>query len=390
MINKVINKAKFPIKIWATDVDSGTIDQATTLANVMPIHSHVALMPDTHLGFGMPIGGVLPLINAISPYCVGADIGCGMMAIKTNLTELDFEVHKLIRAQIRRDIPVGFKSHETFRDLNLLTETPNSEVIVNNWDKARSQIGTLGGGNHFIEIQKGSDGHIWIMIHSGSRNVGKQTADYYHKLAIESGTVPNGIKELAYFDMNTLGSAQYILGNEYYDAMNWCLEYALENRDQMSIKVLGAFEKHLGTSVQILDEVNIHHNYAASEEHYGERVIVHRKGATLASEGTMGIIPGSMGAKSYIVRGKGNEESFNSCSHGAGRVMSRSKAKKTISDDDYTKSLTDIGLDVTEERIHKDEAPGAYKCIDTVMKNQVDLVDKVVELIPYQFPAIKG
>ena len=225
-----------------------------------------------------------------------------------------------------------------------------------------------------------------------SRNIGYQTANYYHKLAVEKGTIPNEVKQLAYFDMSigNYDSEEYLLGQEYYGAMNWCMNYAKENRAFMVDRILDAFDAVLPVGTQELERINIHHNYAAIEQHYGKAVFIHRKGATLASKDTVGIIPGSMGAHSYIVEGKGNEESFNSCSHGAGRTMSRKQAKKEITAEDYKKSLTDMGLEVDNREIHIDEAPGAYKDIKTVMANQDDLVDILVELSPYQLPAIKG
>ena len=383
-----INSTKVPIHVWTDDVESEALNQATNLANYMPVYDHVALMPDVHSGYGMPIGGVLPLVDAIYPFGVGVDIGCGIRAIRTNVKDLDEDTHKKIRSDIHKNIPVGFSKRAVplgaqLFDKELFPATPFMRSIVND---VRPSLGTLGGGNHFIEIQKGSDGFIWAMIHSGSRNAGKITADHYHKLAVTNGVVPNGIKELAYF-----AKGQELFG-EYTVAMNWCLDFAYRNRCLMMDYVIKAFEDNIhGKPFETLAEFDVHHNYAEVYDHVNVgTVYLHRKGATSAKRGAWGLIPGSMGASSFVVEGLGNADSFDSCSHGAGRKMSRGAAKKNISVEDYTASLEKMGLTVTDRDIHIDEAPGAYKDVHEVMANQNDLVKIRVELKPYQFPAIKG
>lgn len=378
-----LKKTKVPVKIWTEDVESEALNQATLIADNMPVSGHLALMPDVHAGMGMPIGGVLPLKNTISPNCVGVDIGCGMFSMQFNLTEIPIEQQKKIYGLLRQRIPVGFNKRPEPVNWMGFEDIPESEVIKRETDAARKQLGTLGGGNHFLEFQKGDDGYIWVTIHSGSRNIGKQTCDYYHRLAVEKGIVPGGIKQLAYFKFDS------DLGQEYRRAMEFCLDFALENRRVMAEITAEAVQEVLPL-VEVKKQINIHHNYAAVESHLGEEVVVHRKGATKASEETVGVIPGSQGAPTYIVAGKGNLDSFSSCSHGAGRKMSRTKAKQTISREEYIESMRRAGLECSDREIHIDEAPGAYKDIDQVIGNQHDLIRVLTKLTPYQLPAIKG
>jgi tRNA-splicing ligase RtcB len=380
-----------PIYSWAVNLERPALQQAFDIANMMPVHDHLALMPDCHMGMGMPIGGVMPLIEAIAPNAVGVDIGCGMLAVKTNLTEINIEDHKEIRSLLWKSIPTGFGKHQQSKEWEGFNNAPISiKVIKEEIDNARKSLGTLGGGNHFIEVQKGSDGYIWYMIHSGSRNFGYKICNYYNNLASEVGT--STLKDLPFF---TMGTSEAI---EYDMAMNFALDFAFANRAEMSRQIKIAFTEILG-EVEFPEEINIHHNYASLEEHGGERVIVHRKGATLADRNTTGIIPGSQGTPSYIVKGKGSPDSFNSCSHGAGRVMSRTKAtgltrkgkrkfEAGITVEDATNAMGDLLCRFTEANV--DEAPQAYKDIKQVMEAQEDLVDIIVELIPYQISAMKG
>jgi len=393
---------RVPIKSWCDGVEASAFEQAKTLSKHPAIFKHVALMPDCHAGMGMPIGGVVALYNAISPNMVGVDIGCGMCAVQTHykLADIGGSTLRNIRNDIAQIVPVGF-SH---RDPNWLADThPGILMEMNRFDnfivddlekrmngvvsieKVKEQIGTLGGGNHFIEIQRDTDGYIWVMIHSGSRNIGKQIADFYNKKAIDlcrkwHSDLPN--KDLAFFPYDS------DLGQEYYDSMNFALKFAYENRRVMMMILAKIF---LDRGIEWDSDwqqkmINIHHNYATMENHFGSNVVVHRKGATLARAGTIGIIPGSMGTSSYIVRGLGNKESFNSCSHGAGRKMSRSKAKKTIDMEDFTKVMQ--GVDYTPIKDNLDEAPQAYKDIDQVMEQQQDLVSIEVKLTP--LAVVKG
>jgi len=385
----VINKGLVPVKAWTDRVESGCLEQAINISNLPFVVSHVALMPDTHQGYGMPIGGVAALDGYICPNMVGVDIGCGMIAFRTDIVDItQSQLEEIIR-QAKRDIPVGFNHHSKSQ----YDEWPNGfdlgksygiPIISQEIGSAMNQLGTLGGGNHFVEIQRGDDGFIWLMIHSGSRNIGNKVATHYNEIAKEinkaAGYPIPPSYDLACLDINSQE------GHEYSIAMHFCLEFAKKNRDLMMKRFYKAFQRVTGSSL-ITVSVNIHHNYAAGEEHFGKYVIVHRKGATKAEYGQLGIIPGSMGTSSYIVTGLGSEESFNSCSHGSGRVMSRAKCFTTIDVDEAYRSMEGIVFDGfmmngKGKRKGLDEAPQAYKDIEDVMANQADLVRPFVKLKP--------
>lgn len=380
---KVISSEKKPIKMWLDDIENGALEQAKNLANLPFIYKHVALMPDCHQGYGMPIGGVIATIGAIIPNAVGVDIGCGMFAVKTSLTKINIETIKKILQDIRDTVPVGFQHNKEPIENNLIMPGAMYPVMLREEGKIDYQLGTLGGGNHFIEIQKGSDGHIWYMIHSGSRNFGKQVCDFYNKEAKKENkrwcASIDPKHDLAFLPMGTG------LFTAYMAEMKFALEFAKENRGLISSKVWKAFTNH--TECNVLDAENIHHNYAAFENHYGKNVIVHRKGATSARPGEIGIIPGSQGTCSYIVKGLGNKESFNSCSHGAGRTMGRKQAIKELDFESELKKMDGIIHGMRSEK-DLDESPGAYKDIHAVMENQKDLVEVLVELKP--LAVIKG
>lgn len=403
-MKKVISTEKKPIKLWLDDMEEGAMQQARNLANLPFIHKWVSIMPDSHLGFGMPIGGVVALKGVISPNMVGVDIGCGMCAVKTSLTEIDTETLKKIMCEIRKVIPVGFKKHNEMQDFRLmpigdwdiLDEDSGYPVVFKEYGNARKSLGSLGGGNHFIEIQKGSDGYIWIMIHSGSRNLGFQVAKHYNDLAVKLNRMwATGISEkweLAFLPIKTEEAQAYIR------EMNYCVDYALANRKLMMngvIKILIDEVRKTGYKFKQNPDkmlggmINIAHNYASLEHHFGKDVWVHRKGATLAREGTIGIVPGSQGTKSYIIKGLGNPDSFMSCAHGAGRLMGRKQAKRTLDLDKEVKALEDKGILHSIRGVDQlDEAPSAYKDISVVMKNQEDLVEVLVELNP--LAVVKG
>lgn len=592
---KIITTEKLPIKMWLEEIEDGAMEQVKHLANLPFAFSHVVIMPDSHQGYGMPIGGVLATKDVIIPNAVGVDIGCGMCAVKTSLTEIDTDTLKKIMGEIRKQVPVGFSKHEEEQDGDLMPRLPgevfegNIAVVYREYENALRSLGTLGGGNHFIEIQKGSDGHIWIMIHSGSRNLGKQVADHYNKLAIElnkkwHSAVPEDW-ELAFLPVDSEE------GQSYIREMNYCVEFALANRKSMMDRIKFIFEEQVVLREVVSDKktweeiifdpiINIAHNYASKEKHCatcidsldsdnplyesllgdekvskvldsldgyhpfahscggllllkGESVLrpsplqvdaleqmsssiysltqghgqgytqkkqpffpcvcessvqidasyysasnkfglnfarlfgaeiknhkqgkaqevvspdlsveshrtcenksdsslaymalsekeyhrldrvlgrifgfdsytlyhtihshlhkatdvwVHRKGATLAESDTVGIIPGSQGTASYIVRGKGNIQSFKSCSHGAGRKMGRKEAERTLNLEEEQKALDEKGILHSVRGVKDlDEAPGAYKSISEVMKNQEDLVEILVELRP--LAVIKG
>lgn len=390
---------KVPVFSWCPEIEENAMEQIDNLVRLPFVFNRVAVMSDCHSGFGMPIGGVLATRGVVIPNAVGVDIGCGMCAVKTSLNNIDTETLKKIMGQIRKVIPVGFNKHKEsqieFHDFeNNLEEGDVPDICLREWENASKSIGTLGGGNHFIEIQKGSDGYIWIMIHSGSRNLGKQVADYYNKLAVELNRkwfsdVPKEW-ELAFLPVDSEE------GQSYIREMNYCVEFALANRELMMDRIKDIFYKtdmtRIGIprlSIVFEPMINIAHNYAQLENHFGENVWVHRKGATLATENTIGIIPGSQGTKSYIVKGKGNKESFMSCSHGAGRKMSRTKAIKELDLEKEIKMLDDLGvIHGIRNKEDLDEAPSSYKNIDEVMENQKDLVEILVELTP--LAVIKG
>jgi len=376
--------------MWLDEVEPSAMQQAENLANLPFVFKHIALMPDCHSGYGMPIGGVIAARNVIVPNAVGVDIGCGMCAVQLSLHEIKKESLKKIMNEIRQQVPLGFKHHKEKQNENLMPDTknlPEKGIVKREYDSALYQIGTLGGGNHFIEIQKGNDGHIWLMIHSGSRNLGLKVAEYYHKTAksfiMKNKPDYNVPSDLAFLPFET-EEAQ-----AYWQEMNYCVEFALANRKHMMDTVTQAVQKHVKKKIETLQFINIAHNYAQHETHFGENVIVHRKGATSARNGELGIIPGSQGTKSYIVRGKGNPMSFQSCSHGAGRIMGRKQAQRELSLEDEISKLESKGI-IHSVRTVKDldEAPGAYKLIDEVMQNQNDLVEIVTELVP--LAVIKG
>jgi len=390
-MKQVITSEKQPIKLWLDDIEEGSLAQAQNLANLPFIFKHVAVMPDAHLGYGMPIGGVMASEEMVIPNAVGVDIGCGMCAVKTSLTSISTEKLKLVLGGIRNTIPLGFKHHNKKQHSSLMPKVQSGRIedlplVSREYSNARTQLGTLGGGNHFIEIQKGNDGHIWLMIHSGSRNIGFKVANYYNRLAIDlnrrwGSTIPHKW-QLAFLPINDES------GRIYLQEMEYCVAFAYANRKLMMERVKDA----LITVVQPVTfepMINIAHNYAAMETHFHKNVMVHRKGATSAQKGEIGIIPGSQGTPSYIVRGKGERESFQSCSHGAGRKMGRKQAKRQLDLEHEQKLLEDQGiLHSVRSKRDLDEASGAYKNIDEVIENQLDLIEVLVELRP--LAVIKG
>jgi tRNA-splicing ligase RtcB len=391
VLSPYLNKEKvmIPIKTWVSDLEDGAYTQAINLSNLPFAFKHIALMPDCHQGYGMPIGGVMATKGVVVPNAVGVDIGCGMIAARTDLHSEFFdgdnkELLKEIMGKIRKQIPVGFEHNKKPIEAELFDfdNVPDLEIIKKQTPSAKKQLGTLGGGNHFLEIQKGNDGYIWIMIHSGSRNLGFKVANYYNDIAKYLckqwySNIPD--KELSFLPIKTKEAKDYL------EAMNFCLAFAKLNRSIMMEKCKLAISPY----GDVIETISIHHNYARWENHFGTNVIVHRKGATSAKDGEIGIIPGSQGTKSYITVGKGNKDSFMSSSHGAGRMMSRTAAIKNLDYDAEVKKMDDLGiLHSIRNKENLDEASGAYKDIDIVMENQKDLVDIKVELTP--LGVIKG
>lgn len=389
----IIEKDKVPIKAWIdqNEIEPQALQQLKNIASLPFVFKHVAAMPDVHLGIGATVGSVIATQKAIIPAAVGVDIGCGMMAVKTPLdARLVQEKIKEIRHSIERSIPVGhygnknindrvlsFSGWEILKDLDY--------VDKDLFQKAQSQLGSLGGGNHFVEVCLDSENAVWVILHSGSRHIGKNLAQRYMNeakklLRISGEHVPD--VDLAYLKEDSEEFESYIR------ALIWCQDYAFENRKEMMNRVLMDLSYAVNNKEPIkrLLEVNCHHNYAAKEIHFGREVWVTRKGAVRAQKDDLGIIPGSMGTRSYIVRGLGNEESFQSCSHGAGRRMSRTQAKKEFSIEDLRKQTQ--GVECRKDEGVIDEIPGAYKDIDKVMENQKDLVEVVAVL--KQIMCIKG
>jgi tRNA-splicing ligase RtcB (3'-phosphate/5'-hydroxy nucleic acid ligase) len=386
---EIIEGARLPIYSWAADVEDETLRQVRNLGNLDIAVDHAALMPDAHPGFGMPIGGVLFAAGAIVPYAIGVDIGCGVQVARTNLVWDDSLTPEKLRAvlrQIQRDVPTGFAVHRQApmsrdRMLELVgMEAPHS--IARGWlDRALVSVGTLGGGNHFLEVQRDDDNRVYFMLHSGSRNLGKQICDLFAKRALvvdrQTGRdLPD--PELAYLRFDEDEDAE-----RYWDAMTIALGWAEVNRRQMMDRVEAAFRKH--ASVHRFERlVAVHHNYATAEEHGGIRGIVHRKGAVRAGAGDTVLIPGSMGTASYIGEGLGNADAFETCQHGAGRVLGRNAAKRAKSSEDVFAEMAEWGIELfsNEPKTAAEEAAFAYKDIDAVMALSADLVRPVTRLRP--------
>jgi tRNA-splicing ligase RtcB (3'-phosphate/5'-hydroxy nucleic acid ligase) len=383
-VMQTLNEQRVPVQIWTNDVDQRSKEQLLNIAALPFIHHHVAAMPDVHVGKGATIGSVIATRQAIVPAAVGVDIGCGMLACQLSLTanEIDEPSLKKVFDQISRDIPAGRNYHSDGRALvdaaqpfaarltAMTQKHPGLLKSFGRFSKWINQMGTLGGGNHFIEICLDENNHVWAMLHSGSRGIGNGLADYFIELArqdMERLMIHLPDQDLAYFTEGT----EYF--DDYFAAVHWAQEYAYQNRQSMLDLMLAAMRRHLPEFSVLNEVVNCHHNYVAVEYHYGENVYVTRKGAIRAREGDLGIIPGSMGARSYIVRGKRNAESFTSCAHGAGRRMSRTMAEKQFTQDDLKKQTE--GVICRKDKGVIDEIPGAYKDIDSVMANQADLVE---------------
>jgi len=402
---KMFDNCRVPVVSFIPfeDIEEGAIVQLTNCSRLPFIFKQVVALPDVHFGKGICIGTVFATDGVILPHAVGSDIGCGMCAVKTSIKaeRLDKDTLKKIMGKIREVIPVGFDHHaekqpESFmpKFSDYFNRDPQSSIIYREYSSALTQLATLGSGNHFQEIQRDTEGFVWIMIHSGSRNLGYKVCEYYNKLAIElnerwHSSVPKEW-ELAFFPIESKEAKDYMA------EMNYCVEFALANRKLMMDRIIqvlvncGMFDQDFdGLQATRQSFINIAHNYARFENHFGKNVIVHRKGATSAREGEIGIIPGSQGSRSYIVKGLGNPKSFMSCSHGAGRKMGRNVAKKTLNLAEEIKKLDDQGIvHGIRNQNDLDEATGSYKDIAEVMKQQGDLVEILVELSP--MGVIKG
>jgi len=385
-----IGGAEHEILSWANHQFS--LEEQSMLRNVsrLPcLFKHVALMPDAHLGKGSMVGSVVATKEAVIPATVGVDIGCGMMAVKTPFKSgiLDGKLKEL-RLKIEEAIPTGFAQYNESVDESSYWEGWNQfdELHAGVRDrkaKAMRQLGTLGGGNHFIEVCLDTENFVWLMLHSGSRNIGKELAERHISTAKSLWRLNElPAPDLAYF---ISGTPEFLA---YWKDLEWAQRYAMKNREIMMTRLLRVFNSMFNHREPFKPElaVNCHHNYVALEQHYGETVFVTRKGAINAATGTYGIIPGSMGAKSFIVKGRGLPESFNSCSHGAGRKLSRGAAKRNFTKEDLERQTA--GVECRKDLGVLDEIPGAYKSIEMVMKNQEDLVEVVAEI--KQVVCVKG
>ncbi len=380
-MKKVIGTEKKPIKLWLDDIEDTALAQAKNLANLPFAFKHIPLMPDSHPGYGMPIGSILATQGAVVPNAVGVDIGCGMCALRTELTDVGKDDLKKTLGIARQLIPLGFNWHDEAQDERWMPERTKAMTIVDRgYAKARKQVGSLGGGNHFIELQQGSDGYVWVMIHSGSRNLGHSVAEWYNNAAKRLNeryySSVTKSQDLAFLPIETPEAKDYLV------EMNYCIEFALANRQLMMHRMVEALQEVVGDFDH--DEIiNKAHNFAAWENHFGQNVMVHRKGATRARAGELGMIPGSQGTSSYIVRGLGNAESFASCSHGAGRRMGRKQAQRELDLQHEIDLLNEKGvIHAIRHTKDLDEATSAYKDIDVVMENQRDLAEIVVALTP--------
>jgi tRNA-splicing ligase RtcB len=396
-----LDKGRVPVKVWTDDVEHEALQQLINVSQLPIVHGHVAAMPDVHAGIGATVGSVIPTKGAIIPAAVGVDIGCGMNAVRLTLSAKDLpDSLAKVRAAIEDAVPVGFNQHD-YDDASRGAHARAARTLSDGLDRivkkhpevmkmqrqfARTwlcQLGTLGGGNHFIELCLDAEERVWVMLHSGSRGIGNVLGRHFIAAARRDmerhhANLPD--RNLAYFSEGSELFADYV------EAVEWAQDYAMANRRRMMALLIETLRRSLPPFDADGEAINCHHNYVARETHFGEKLFITRKGAISAREGELGIIPGSMGAKSYIVRGLGNPQSFCSCAHGAGRRMSRTEAKRRFSRDDLAAQTR--GVECRKDAGVIDEIPGAYKDIDAVMANQTDLVGVVQTL--KQVLCVKG
>jgi tRNA-splicing ligase RtcB len=400
------DKQRVPIKAWLEDIEPGALEQALNLARLPFAVHHVALMPDAHQGYGMPVGGVLAADGHVIPNAVGVDIGCGMQARRTNVRARSLAARhrehgtmlKAVLNGIQRDVPNGNGpggSHRAPQAWDGIAANPEfaalvdpaPDVLKKAWERGAYQIGTLGGGNQFCEVDEDEDGYVWIMLHSGSRALGKEVCDYFNAVARRlNEQFHSSVPKEAQLAFLPLESDE---GKEYVAWMRLCMLYAEENRKRMLEVAVNTLFEEVSVNLperdlEITEAVDTHHNYATLEQHFGKDVFVHRKGSVRARAGEMVLIPGSMETGSYVARGLGNKESFETCSHGAGRRLSRTAALKARTAEQVLNALRQKGIEIAK-RSHKDvaeEAGHAYKDVDQVMAQQTDLVEPVHKLTP--------
>lgn len=396
-VKQILSKGLVPIKIFTDHVELGALSQLVNLSQLPIIYGHIAVMPDVHEGIGATVGSVIPTKEAIIPAAVGVDIGCGMNAVQLSLSAKDLPDNlRAIRLAIEERVPVGFAQHNNpdelykacrpfEKSLNHIFEChPDIFKMINKqYDRWICQMGTLGGGNHFIELCLDENDKFWVMLHSGSRGIGNAIGRYFIQLAKQDmerhlHRLPH--RDLAYFKE---GSKYF---SDYVESLSWAQSYAFENRKQMMKIILNVLKDYLPSFTLTSEAVNCHHNYVEKQVNFGTNIYLTRKGAISARINELGIIPGSMGARSYVVRGKGCAESLHSCAHGAGRVMSRTEAKRRFKRSDV--SAQTRGVECRKDAGIIDEIPAAYKDIDEVMAHQTDLVN--VEHTLRQIVCIKG
>lgn len=386
----VIRGDGYLIKNWATNLEQGAVEQAINAAKLPCIFRHVAVMPDGHQGMGFPIGGVMALKDAVCPNAIGVDEGCGMRTLKTNIKAeaiADMRIRRFWMTKTKEKIPLGEGNcHRENQEWELFDASP-FEIT----ERDRKNLQSLGGGNHFASLEQDQDGYVRFLLHSGSRNLGHRICTKYSEIAENLCT--RWFVDLADVHLAFLPIGEKVT-QEFIECLNFALSYALENRRRMMQAMKSSFQEMLdefglGTAV-FTEENDCHHNYAALENHFGVNVWVHRKGAIRVREGEFGIVPGSMGTASYLVNGLGNPESFMSCSHGAGRKMSRSAASTTLTEEECNKAMEGIVCErwsrvrrgKAKGQLDLSEAPGAYKDIEEVIANEADLVKPIVRLTP--------
>jgi tRNA-splicing ligase RtcB len=404
-IRITLDQGRVPVKIWTRDIEQEALDQLRNVSRLPIVHGHIAAMPDVHAGIGATVGSVIPTKAAIIPAAVGVDIGCGMNALRLALSAAELPDNlRGVRSAIEAAVPVGFGQHAA-STVRRSRHASAARVLEQRLDAIAAkhpglakmqrrfqetwvcQLGTLGGGNHFIELCLDEAQRVWVMLHSGSRGIGNVMGRYFIEAAkkdMRRHQVNLPDQDLAYFRE---GSQWF---DDYVEAVGWAQDYAALNRREMMRLVLDVLARELGPDIRASDvtaeAINCHHNYVQRETHFGESVFVTRKGAISARAGELGIIPGSMGARSYIVRGLGNPEALCSCAHGAGRRMSRTAAKRRFRREDLAAQT--LGVECRKDAGVLDEIPAAYKSIDEVMANQTDLVEVVHTL--KQVICIKG
>ncbi len=396
-----LNKGRVPALVWTKDIEPQAIGQLLNMAQLPIIHHHIAAMPDVHAGVGATVGAVIPTLAAIIPAAVGVDIGCGMNAVRTSLNARDLPDSLYgMRMAIEATVPAGLAQHAMSKvqgsamhragrslEATLHTIVAKHPGLMKMQRKFHStwlcQLGTLGGGNHFVEVCIDEAEQVWVMLHSGSRGIGNAMGRYFIEKAKRD--VGHHVKNLPDVDLAYLREGTELF-DDYVQAIDWAQDYARLNRELMLQAAVAALQKHTPKFRLAEEAINCHHNYVSRETHYGANVYLTRKGAISAREGERGIIPGSMGTRSYIVRGRGNVQSFCSCAHGAGRVMSRTEAKRRFTRVELAAQT--LGVECRKDGGVLDEIPAAYKDIDVVMANQGDLVS--VEHTLKQVLCVKG